>query len=608
MDSDWLYPIAAAALTLMLLVPLLVVQRLLLRRSRARERAANLLLEHIKVSKGVDKNIDFLLERLGTFVDAPVYAFYLYDQKNRQYLLKGVRHSETDFGKVRPSYSGLTAYTKESYIPPMLLSDSKLPSKTELIKEGEVPLLVVPIGDIGAVRIGPVRKASRRTKNRFDEFALQMKILLPELLLTESFKNQVDVVVASGKALQNISNAVVDTRLSLELILNASLYAVGAFAAVYGTMERDRMRIASFVGLNDSGWAGGEAFAALLRSKLDGKPSLILKQGDTDYYELPPEIAAEGAESVAIVRSGQSGVILFLFRKAEGAGKNANQFVTISSDLQGLLDAQTPIRHLSKVYINIMKKLARTMDNLNPYTVGYSEQMSKYAIVIGQELGLPDDEIRDIALAAYLSNIGVLGLSSELYQKEGKYTEAEYEMMKLHSEVGASIISVTTGNKRVASYIMHHHERIDGAGYPAGLRGPEIPVGSRIIAVVQTFLAKINGRPQRDPMPFDKALQTLMSASGTQLDKRMVDALVGWFQKKRTDSRRFDRSMGNCWEICCTPSSICEHCPVYAQISSGAQVNCWDVENNRCQAHGKSCSTCFVQTEFASRAAVKQRA
>jgi hypothetical protein len=154
---------------------------------------------------------------------------------------------------------------------------------------------------------------------------------------------------------------------------------------------------------------------------------------------------------------------------------------------------------------------------------------------------------------------------------------------------------------------MYHHERIDGAGYPAGLRGADIPLGARIIGVVQTFLAKINGRKGRDPLSFDKALEMLQSAAGTQLDKQVVQAFVAWFESKQKNPAFSERSLGYCWEMCCTPSSICEHCPVYRQ-SGAAFKNCWEHEGNLCHSHGKSCSSCFVRTEFVTRGAVKRRA
>ncbi|MFD0697133.1 HD-GYP domain-containing protein [Paenibacillus sp. GCM10027628] len=576
-----------------------------LRSLRARGDRANLLLEHVQAARGIETNIDYLLERIGTLIDAPVYAFYIFDAKNKQYVLKGVRHSDTDFGKVRPSYSGLAAYKKEAYMPPISLNTVSIPSMPQTVDEGEVPLFIVPLGGIGAVRIGPVRKVSGKTVKAIDELAKQIQYVLPELILSENMRNQVDVVVASGKALQNISDVAIDPRSTLDLMIKASLKAIGAFGAIYLEKLPTRWQIATAIGLASDvrmELSRDESFHQYIRSQVEGRESVVIGQGEAAFYELPSIIAAQGTQAIAITQIGHHGLLVFLFQNS--VSLDINSYSMIAYDLKEIVEAQAPIQHLSKVYIQILKKLARMMDNLNPYTIGYSDQMSRYSIIIAKELGLPDDEIRDIALAAYLSNIGVLGLSADLYQKEGKYTEAEYEMMKLHSEVGASIISITTGNKRVASYIMSHHERMDGAGYPAGLRGAEIPTGARILAVVQTFLAKINGRKQRDPLTFDKALQMLVSATGTQLDKQVVDALVQWYQRKRLDPQFNDRSLGNCWEMCCVPSSICEHCPVYMSSSSGSRKNCWEVEGNLCSSHGKSCASCFVRTEFMTRSAV----
>jgi HD-GYP domain-containing protein (c-di-GMP phosphodiesterase class II) len=572
---------------------------------------ANSLLEHVKASQGIEKNINYLLDQAGALMDAPVYAFYIFDKKNKQYLLKGVRHSETDFGKIKPSYSGLASYKKESYMPPISLMDHTIPSNAELQNEGEVPLFIIPLGGIGAIRIGPIAKVSNKLKRIFDEFSLQIQLVLPELILAESMRNQVDVVVASGKALQNISDVAIDPKVTFEILIGASIRAVNAIGGFYSEFHQSSWQIPTIMGTGPEVKKDLEEDKQLLQlffDKAAGKEYIVLKQCEPDFYKLPLSIAAQATEAIVVAQLGNQRFLVFLFKNiSDKELDNNRQFNIIAADLKQILESQAPLQHLSKVYINILKKLARMMDNLNPYTIGYSDQMSRYAIIIAKELKLSEPEIRDIALSAFLSNIGVLGLSSELYQKEGKYTDAEYEMMKLHAEVGASVISVTTGNKRVASYILHHHERIDGAGYPSGLRGPEIPIGARIIAVVQTFLAKINGRKERDPLPFDKALQMLVSASGTQLDKQVVDALLQWYRNKQMDPLLIDRALGNCWDMCCTPSSICEHCPVYQQSNSDP-INCWEVEGNLCNAHGKKCSACFVQTEFLTRYAVKKKA
>lgn len=568
------------------------------------------MVKHIQPSSGLEKNLTYLLELLGSLIDAPVYAFYI-NSKNGQYVLKAVRHNTNDLEKAKSSYKGLAA-KKESYMPPISLASSSIPSTVEIMEEGEVPLLSLPLGDRGVVRIGPMKRVGRRTIKALAHIGLLMQHVLPELVIAESMRNQVDVVTASGKALQNISDAALDPGSTLELIIATCSRAVGAFGGLFleGDAKTKTVRVKAASGVEQSLKKELQLDLKTLDDLFRHNNRVgykIMRQGDNEFQSLPEYMTKKAAAAVCTVPVGMRGALVLLFnRVSETADIELNQLERIANELNEILVAQGPLQHLSNVYVNILKQLARMMDNLNPYTVGYSEQMSRYSIVIAKQLKLPEDEIRDIALAAYLSNIGVLGLSSELYQKEGRFTEAEYEMMKLHSEVGASIVSITTGNKRVASYILYHHERIDGGGYPSGLRGHEIPTGAKIIAVVQTFLAKINGRKQRDPLPFDQALQMLVSASGSQLDKQVVEALIGWFQTKRGDPKFSERSLGSCWEMCCSPSSICEHCPVYN--SSDRNKNCWEFENNLCSLHGKSCATCFVMTEALSRKGMKRMA
>jgi hypothetical protein len=185
--------------------------------------------------------------------------------------------------------------------------------------------------------------------------------------------------------------------------------------------------------------------------------------------------------------------------------------------------------------------------------------------------------------------------------KEGKYSEVEYETMKLHAEVGASIIESTILDSNLASYIRHHHERWDGHGYPDTLKGEEIPLGARIIAVADMYNAKITGRKYREPASFERTLTDMMGASGTQLDPRIVEALVNWFRKKQADPSRQGRSLGTCWEMRCCPPNISRNCPAFKRTN----VNCWEVEGTNCAAHGNSCPTCVVHTEFMYRTGKK---
>ncbi len=575
----------------------------------------SVLLSHkLEPDNGLEQNLNDLLELVAEQVDAPTYVFYLYDESKQGYLMKAVRHRSQDFGKVEPSYSGLVEYKKEQYLPPLSLSVQEAPERAEIRKAGEVKLLSVPIGSKrGLIRIGPVkmRKLNKKTQRFFDDFTEMMQHALKQFLSMEEIRNKANVIVSTGEALQRINNIARDSKVTVDFVLKLAMKVMGASGAVFGIKQDDLYQLTQASGSGDESLnlngvspakAGADVFALL-----SGQEQVrLITASDDAYFELPPYFAATGAEAFTAVdvserREEPASRILMLWFKTEPKREEwpemEKSLQLLADHMREILGYQLTLSQFSGSYVHILKTLAVLQDNLVPHTVGYSELMSRYSIVIAKEMGLEEDVIRDVALAAYLSNIGVMGISADLVNKEGKFSDDEFERMKLHAEVGASIVESTLGNARVASYIMHHHERMDGNGYPAGLKGNEIPVGARIIGVVQTFLAVINGRKYRDPLPFHKALLTLTAAGGSQLDPDIVNKFIAWFKSKQEDPQLNGRSLGVCWEMCCTPSSICENCPAYRRTDK----NCWEFETNNCKAHGKSCATCYVRTELAAR-------
>ena len=608
MASYGAYLIGGLAVVLAAAFAYALVQRAGFRKLQGRLAIAQRTVDAVHPSKSVEHNLDALLEIAGGLVEAASYAFYVYDERNRIYVLKAVRHRAEDFGKIKPSYSGLRPYAKESYSPQLSFPESAFAPKTSIVQDGEVPLLQIPVGErVGVIRIGPIGgKLPAALRNALDELGIYMKHGVHFMLDKEKSTQQADVVISSGRALQQISHIALDPNVTIDLILELSMRTIGAAGGCFVRNDNGTYRLLAVKEMDaeaasqlqrDAGTLG------MLHGLVRNRGHALIRRGDEAFYALPPYLAALGMERlVAVEADGPDHYLLYWFEDAAGevgAGGIATLHM-IMRDVRALLGYQSSLRQLSSTYTNILKKLSQLLDNLSPYTVGYSEQMSRYCIVIAQELGLPKDVIRDVALAGYLSNIGVLGISTDLYQKEGKYTDKEFELMKLHAEVGASIVKVTTGNEQAASYIMHHHERVDGNGYPSGLRGDSIPVGAKIIAVVQTFLAKINGRAYREPLSFSQALKTLKTASGTQLDPEVVDAFIVWMKRKQADPAYQGRSLGACWEMSCTPASICEGCPAFGRTD----VNCWEVEGNHCKSHGKQCETCFVRTEVTTRSEV----
>lgn len=156
----------------------------------------------------------------------------------------------------------------------------------------------------------------------------------------------------------------------------------------------------------------------------------------------------------------------------------------------------------------------------------HSTRLAEWALHVGGELGLDERTLADLEVAALLHDIGKIGIPDSILQKPGKLTEAEYDLMKKHPEYGWAVLRNVPGMDNACLMILHHHEAYDGRGYPAGLKGEEIPVGSRIVSVIDAFDAMVSSRPYREGLPFEEAERRLLIAKGTQFDADVVDRFL----------------------------------------------------------------------------------
>ena len=156
----------------------------------------------------------------------------------------------------------------------------------------------------------------------------------------------------------------------------------------------------------------------------------------------------------------------------------------------------------------------------------HSTRLAEWALHVAGELGLDQSYLGDIEVAALLHDIGKIGISDAILNKPAKLTPEEYDQMKKHPEYGWAVLHQVPGMERASLIILHHHESYDGKGYPGGLQGEEIPIGSRIVSVIDAFDAMVSSRPYRQGLPFEEAERRLLQASGTQFDARVVERFL----------------------------------------------------------------------------------
>ncbi|MGB7589707.1 MAG: diguanylate cyclase, partial [Terriglobia bacterium] len=182
-----------------------------------------------------------------------------------------------------------------------------------------------------------------------------------------------------------------------------------------------------------------------------------------------------------------------------------------------------------KPLLDMITALAFAVEAKDPYTRGHSEEVSRWAAKIALQLGLSQAEIEDIKLAGIVHDVGKIHVPEYVLQKPTLLTAEEFEKMKSHAAWGAKILEPlkVIAIERIVRY---HHEALDGHGYPEGLKGEQIPLGARIIAVADAFQAMVTGRRYRKPRSVGEALAELRRCRGTQFDPLAVDALIQWIE------------------------------------------------------------------------------
>lgn len=153
----------------------------------------------------------------------------------------------------------------------------------------------------------------------------------------------------------------------------------------------------------------------------------------------------------------------------------------------------------------------------------HSTRLAEWALHVAGELGLDGTSLADIEVAALLHDIGKIGIPDAILNKPARLTTEEYELMKKHPEYGWVVLRQIPGLERASLLILHHHESFDGNGYPAGLKGEEIPIGSRIVSLIDAFDAMVSTRPYRNGLPFEEAERRLLEASGRQFDPAILE-------------------------------------------------------------------------------------
>jgi putative nucleotidyltransferase with HDIG domain len=261
------------------------------------------------------------------------------------------------------------------------------------------------------------------------------------------------------------------------------------------------------------------------------------------------EAGAKVPEGVPPLLDGLRSYIAFPLRTAKATIgvlnlvrlKEHESFANVDLEIVNVLSSQASIsienvrlyQNIRDNYLKTIRAFALAVEAKDRYTHGHSENVMKYTIVLARALGLPDYEIELVKYAGLLHDIGKIGISEAILNKQGRLTDEEFNEIKKHPELGIRIISDVPFLKALVPMVLHHHEYFNGSGYPRGLGGEDIPIGARILCVADAYEAMTSNRPYRKALPNDIAIEILRKEKGTQFDPHMVDIFLEILQSGR---------------------------------------------------------------------------
>jgi HD-GYP domain-containing protein (c-di-GMP phosphodiesterase class II) len=237
------------------------------------------------------------------------------------------------------------------------------------------------------------------------------------------------------------------------------------------------------------------------------------------------------AESSRAIARGDFSQRVHLKTRTE-IGELATTFNTMSEELEQFVeDLKRAADENKALFMGSIQMLAGAVDEKDPYTRGHSDRVTKYSLMIAKEMGLAPEFLEILRVSAQLHDVGKIGIEDRILKKPGALTPEEFEIMKTHTTKGANILRPVPQLREMLPGIELHHEALNGRGYPYGLKGDEIPLLARVIAVADTFDALTTSRPYQQAHDPVEALRIIQNLSGQRLDPKAIAALLAVFQR-----------------------------------------------------------------------------
>ncbi len=358
-----------------------------------------------------------------------------------------------------------------------------------------------------------------------------------------------NIIIDSIRSLHDLTKAInssLDIKEVVEIIMKKASALMEAERVIILTLDSAKKDLSVY---NSLGFTQEQLQVARLRNIIAFDSCIVRKGTVIEMKELLPEddyntlLAAMPALSDMVFAPleirGEAYGLLGVSNKGKGFSKMELEiFCALASQSAVAIENANLYKRLKDTFLHTAQALAEAINSRDPYTGGHTKRVAEYSLELARALGLTEKEKEKLRLAAILHDIGKIGIDDAILRKGGSLTHGEEESMRKHPEIGAKIIGFVEEMREIVPAILYHHEKLDGTGYPAGLKGEAIPLHARIIAIADTFDALTTNRPYRDALDKGSALAELNAKTGTHFDRSLVDIFCGIITKKTAQKKQ----------------------------------------------------------------------
>jgi HD-GYP domain-containing protein (c-di-GMP phosphodiesterase class II) len=426
----------------------------------------------------------------------------------------------------------LKVVNKELY-----LENKEQKDLVNIFKKKPLSFLTVPLAlrdkKIGFLNISSSKQKvfTREHLQTLSTLANLVSTALENIKIRIDLERRVDEVSVLFEIMQTINSTLVLSEV-LDSIVNFSMEMLGALRCELRLLDErgEKLEVKASRGLSRSFLTSaainiGEGIIGSCFTKK--KPITIYDariDPKTKHAKIAKKEGLAGLMAVPITQRGKSiGVITtYTSEPRDFSQSEVDLLSTFASQASIAIENAKLYEEMKRQYLSMVMALAAAIETKDSYTHGHSTKVMEYAVKIAEHIGLREEEVETISYAGLLHDIGKIGIKDEILTKQGQLTQAELTELRKHPEYGANIMERVEILKEIAPLTLYHHEKYDGTGYPLGLRGDQIPIGARILAVADTYDAMIADRPYRKAFPFEHVKKEMIKVSGTQLDPNLV--------------------------------------------------------------------------------------